>query len=467
MQTGILKRNASLLGLFSRISDIVLIFVSAALAYYLRFGSLQAIPQNYYWATLIGAMAGSTALWSLGMYQSMRGKRLTYLLFRLLIAWLLATLTLSFFAFSTKTGEQFSRGWLASWVIVGFVLSALFRLGLFAALRWLRKQGFNHRKVVIFGAGRIGKRVADGVAAADWTGYKIIGFFDDRLSQQGAKISGVTVERLPEDLESYFKLNSVDELWLALPLSAEQRIKEILYQLRFSTVNIRLIPDLFSMELINHTVSKVAGMTTLDLRTSPMRGMNRLLKALEDRALALIILILISPALLLLTVLVKCTSQGPAIFKQKRYGWDGKLITVYKFRSMYLHGTDGVKQATQQDDRITPIGRFMRRTSLDELPQFINVLQGRMSIVGPRPHAVEHNEYYKNLVDRYMQRHMVKPGITGWAQVNGLRGETDTLEKMEKRIEYDLYYIENWSLWFDIKIVLLTIWKGFIHKNAY
>ncbi|MCW8886176.1 MAG: exopolysaccharide biosynthesis polyprenyl glycosylphosphotransferase, partial [Motiliproteus sp.] len=177
---------------------------------------------------------------------------------------------------------------------------------------------------------------------------------------------------------------------------------------------------------------------------------------------------LISPLLLVIYLAIRSTSKGPAIFKQRRYGISGEEIKVYKFRSMTVQD-DGVevKQASKGDFRITPIGAFLRRTSLDELPQFFNVLQGRMSIVGPRPHAVAHNEQYRTLIGGYMKRHLVKPGITGWAQVNGWRGETDTLNKMEKRVEYDLYYIENWSLWFDLKIILLTVFKGFVHKNAY
>jgi len=185
--------------------------------------------------------------------------------------------------------------------------------------------------------------------------------------------------------------------------------------------------------------------------------------------LALLILLLISPLMLLIALGVKLTSPGPVLFKQKRLGWDGQPFKVYKFRSMVVHREEGglLTQASMGDVRVTPFGAFLRRTSLDELPQFFNVLRGTMSIVGPRPHAIEHNEQYKELVDDYMRRHKVKPGITGWAQINGWRGETDTLEKMRKRVEYDLYYIENWSLWFDLRIILLTVFKGFVNKNAY
>ncbi len=246
-------------------------------------------------------------------------------------------------------------------------------------------------------------------------------------------------------------------------------MREILTMLRHCTLKIRLVPDIFGFQLLNYSMSEIAGIPVLDINASPMEGINRLIKAIEDRVLALVILVLISPLVLVIAIMVKLSSPGPVLFKQKRHGWDGKPINVYKFRTMVVHeDVEGqVTQASKNDKRVTRIGAFLRRTSLDELPQFYNVLQGRMSIVGPRPHAMAHNELYKDQVEAYMQRHRVKPGITGWAQINGWRGETDTLDKMQRRVEYDLYYIENWSLWLDLKIIFLTIFKGFVHKNAY
>jgi putative colanic acid biosynthesis UDP-glucose lipid carrier transferase len=230
-----------------------------------------------------------------------------------------------------------------------------------------------------------------------------------------------------------------------------------------------MVPDVFGFQLLNHSITEIAGLPVINLSTSQMlEGRNRFLKSLEDKILSAIILICISPILALIAIAIKLTSPGPILFKQYRTGANGQKVKVYKFRSMVVHQEKGgeVTQATKGDCRITKIGSFLRRTSLDELPQFINVLQGRMSIVGPRPHALAHNQYYRELVESYMRRHMVKPGITGWAQINGYRGETDTIDKMENRVKYDLYYIENWSIWLDLKIIFLTIFKGFIHKNA-
>jgi putative colanic acid biosynthesis UDP-glucose lipid carrier transferase len=242
-----------------------------------------------------------------------------------------------------------------------------------------------------------------------------------------------------------------------------------MYALRHHTVAVRFIPEWGDIRLLNHKVSHIAGVYSLDLSCSPMDGPPRLLKRLEDLILGTLIALLISPICVMIALAIRFTSHGPILFKQYRTGINGKRFKVYKFRSMVVHRENpgDVTQATRNDARITRVGAFLRRTSLDELPQFFNVLQGRMSIVGPRPHALSHNEYYKDLVESYMQRHKVKPGITGWAQVSGYRGETDTLEKMQKRVEYDLWYIDNWSLWLDLKIIFLTVFKGFINKNAY
>ncbi|MCK6410222.1 MAG: exopolysaccharide biosynthesis polyprenyl glycosylphosphotransferase, partial [Thauera sp.] len=232
---------------------------------------------------------------------------------------------------------------------------------------------------------------------------------------------------------------------------------------------IRFMPQLNDIPLLNHKISRVAGFYSIDLSVTPMDGMARILKRAEDLVIGSAIFLMILPVCAVIALAIKLTSPGPVLFKQYRTGINRQRFKVYKFRSMIVHQEPCgvVTQATQHDERVTPIGRFLRRTSLDELPQFFNVLQGSMSIVGPRPHALAHDDYYKDLVESYMQRHKVKPGITGWAQVNGLRGETDTLEKMQARVECDLWYIDNWSLWLDLRIIFLTLFKGFANPNAY
>ena len=259
----------------------------------------------------------------------------------------------------------------------------------------------------------------------------------------------------------------VHEVWLCLPLNQGEAIKRVMYALRHHTVDVRYVPDLGDLPLLNHRISHIGGLYTLDISRSPMEGPARLVKRLEDLVLGLLITLLMLPVCAVIAIGIKMTSKGPIIFKQYRMGINGRRFKVYKFRSMEVHeeGSDQVTQAHFGDPRITRLGRSCGGPVFDELPQFYNVLQGRMSIVGPRPHALSHNEFYKDVVESYMQRHKVKPGITGWAQVNGLRGETDTVEKMEKRVQYDLWYIDNWSLGLDLKIIALTVWKGFINEQ--
>jgi len=259
-----------------------------------------------------------------------------------------------------------------------------------------------------------------------------------------------------------------DVLYISLPLGAEQRIASLLDQLSNSAIAVHIIPNFFMYNILHARWHNVGVHHALSIYDTPFYGAGSLLKKIEDITIGSIILILISLPMLLIAIAIKLTSPGSVFFKQKRYGINGKEVIVYKFRSMSVcDDGDTIKQAEKNDARITPLGAFLRKTSLDELPQFLNVMSGNMSIVGPRPHAVAHNEEYRKKIGGYMLRHMVKPGITGWAQINGYRGETKQLEQMEKRIEYDLNYIKNWSLIWDIKIIWMTIFKGFINKNAY
>jgi putative colanic acid biosynthesis UDP-glucose lipid carrier transferase len=260
----------------------------------------------------------------------------------------------------------------------------------------------------------------------------------------------------------------VNEVYITLPLGSQPRIVELLAQVQGTTASVFFVPDVFGISIIQGRLQDMNGVPVVGLQETPFTGTNRLVKRVSDLILAIAILVLISPVLLLVAIGVKLTSPGPVIFAQRRNGLDGEEIIVYKFRSMRA-ADDGaiVPQATKEDPRITPFGAFLRRSSLDELPQFVNVLQGRMSIVGPRPHAVAHNEQYRQLIKAYMVRHKVKPGITGWAQIHGLRGETDTIDKMQARVEYDLEYLRNWSLGLDLQIIARTIKLVFFDRNAY
>jgi len=464
------KKFSGFINIFSRIADPLMVVTASVVAYGLRFSFDDLhMPLDYRFLVLFSVLSTVSLFPLFNLYSSWRGQSLRKQARAIILGWISVVLLIIIILFGFKISSEYSRLWLGWWMVLGLVFLLIFRLFIYGVLQYQRKQGRNFRRVIIVGAGDLGERLITQTVSSSWSGFKIEALFDDAGSRIGSTVKGYPVVGGINDIEPFVNENQIDEVWIALPLRAEQRVKDLLYLLRHQTLNIKLIPDIFGFQLLNHSMTEIVGLPAVNLSDTPMGGSNQLIKALEDRILALIILVLISPLLLLISIAVKATSNGPILFKQKRHGWDGKIINVYKFRTMKVHGEfDGkITQARKGDSRITKLGLFLRSTSLDELPQFYNVLQGRMSIVGPRPHAIAHNEEYKDQVNQYMLRHMVKPGITGWAQINGLRGETDTLSKMKDRVEYDLYYIENWSLWFDLKIIFLTIFKGFIDKNAY
>ncbi|MDU1272433.1 MAG: undecaprenyl-phosphate glucose phosphotransferase [Escherichia coli] len=321
---------------------------------------------------------------------------------------------------------------------------------------------------VIFSAGLVdlaaGQMLMESFRNQPWLGFEVVGVYHDPKPGGVSNDWAGNLQQLVEDA----KAGKIHNVYIAMQMCDGARVKKLVHQLADTTCSVLLIPDVFTFNILHSRLEEMNGVPVVPLYDTPLSGVNRLLKRAEDIVLATLILLLISPVLCCIALAVKLSSPGPVIFRQTRYGMDGKPIKVWKFRSMKVMENDKVvTQATQNDPRVTKVGNFLRRTSLDELPQFINVLTGGMSIVGPRPHAVAHNEQYRQLIEGYMLRHKVKPGITGWAQINGWRGETDTLEKMEKRVEFDLEYIREWSVWFDIKIVFLTVFKGFVNKAAY
>src|SRR5579885_1327740 len=465
---GLLKEYSRAISMMTRVMDMLTVFAAGWLAYIIRFGHWQ-MSSSYVGAIAISLLVTPMVFSFFTIYASVRGEGFLKHIMNLVQSVCMMGFMLAGLAFFTKSGDTFSRTWFAGWMTLAVLLLILCRCSLLLLLRFMRSRGLNERRVVIMGAGELGTKFADTVQQALWTGFRIVTFMDDKAADKPAAIHHIPVIQTPTNLSEYLSRSDIDEIWLALPLRAEVRVKEILFELRHHTITTRFVLDIFGLDLLNHSITDVAGFPVLNIRSTPMTGINRLVKAIEDRLLAAVILILISPLLLMIALGVKLSSRGPVFFKQQRLGWDGRIIKVYKFRTMYEHEEENgrVTQATIDDKRVTSFGRFLRRTSLDELPQFINVLQGRMSIVGPRPHALAHNEMYKDSIHTYMQRHRVKPGITGWAQVNGWRGETDTLAKMQKRVEYDLYYINNWSLGFDLKIIFLTFFRGFFSRNAY
>ena len=347
---------------------------------------------------------------------------------------------------------------LIAWLIATpLALFAAHRLVPVLLPRVLAAQGVQ-KTAVIAGANEAGRRLAARIRTNPFPAIRFTGYFDDRGSKRLENgESGASLGTLDE-LAEYVKAHRIDLIYIALPMASQPRILKLLEELHDTTASIYFAPDIFLFDLIQARMEMIGGVPVLAVCESPFHGVDGLVKRASDFILAAAILALISPFLLAIAAAVKLDSPGPVLFKQRRYGLDGREIVVYKFRSMkVLEDGDTIRQATREDPRVTAFGAFLRSSSLDELPQFINVLQGRMSVVGPRPHAIAHNELYRKLIRGYMIRHKVRPGITGLAQVNGARGETDTLEKMKHRIAYDLAYLRHWSLALDLKIILKTI----------
>jgi putative colanic acid biosynthesis UDP-glucose lipid carrier transferase len=380
--------------------------------------------------------------------------------------------------------------WIAGLLIlVGFATDYLFRFPLTVTINWLwiaplaqiagnltlrvtttkllKMQG-PAQQVVIVGMNTQGVSLAESIGDSAYSGMEMRGFFDDRSEARRHEQGNYKLLGKIDELAAYVKKYRIQYIYLSLPMIARPRVLQILDDLKDTTASIYFVPDMFITDLIQGRSDSVCGVNVISVCDTPFRGLNGILKRASDIVLSVLILMLVSPVMVLIAIMVKLGSPGPAIFKQRRYGLDGEQILVYKFRSMAVVEDGGViQQAKKNDQRITKLGAFLRRTSLDELPQFFNVLQGRMSIVGPRPHAVAHNEMYRTLIKGYMVRHKVRPGITGWAQVNGYRGETETLDKMQARIDYDLDYLRNWSLQLDIFIVLKTVRLVFKDSAAY
>ncbi|WP_371369254.1 undecaprenyl-phosphate glucose phosphotransferase [Pseudomonas sp. QL9] len=465
---GILRSHHAGISVLQRLLDVLVILAGMATVVFWHGGDFD---QEHVIASLL-ALVVFYLLSDFGqLYASWRGERIREEVRKVGGIWAISFVGVFLSDYFLVNMQLLEDVALLQWFTLVLVSLCSYRIFLRTALNALRRKGFNTRSVAIAGAGPLGQRLASNIAGAPWMGLDLLGFFDDR--RRDPIRLGNSKVKLPisgglEELVEQARAGEIDRVYITLPMRSEARIKWLVNQLSDTTASVYIVPDVFVFELLHARSQNINGVPTISIFDSPMTGANTVIKRLEDVILSAMILCLIAVPMLLISAAVKLSSPGPVFFRQKRYGIDGRPIEVWKFRSMRVmeNGAD-VVQATRGDDRITPVGAFLRRTSLDELPQFINVLLGDMSIVGPRPHAVAHNEEYRGQISSYMLRHKVKPGITGWAQINGWRGETDTLDKMQKRIEHDLAYIHNWSLWWDLKIVFLTVFKGFVHKNAY
>ena len=464
MKRSLLKDNAPLFEWLVRLFDPLLAVLAGWLAYRWYLGTW-ILPERYLLA-LIGVAVVCFALFPLlRLYAPQRGVTLFEEAGRLANAWLLIAAAWFGYVFLSKSGVEFSRAWSLYWIAFGAAIHIVFRAAIRLVLRELRRRGYNQRHIVVIGAGRLGKDIARRLAAAPWSGLSIRAFYDDDPALAGVQVDGIavhgTVDAVPRDLDA----GNVDEVWIALPLRADARIRELLLHLRRHSVGVRLVPDIFNFALLNHSMTEVAGLPVINLAESPLSGVNRAIKGTEDFVLSLLLLIIASPLMLVIALGVKLSSRGPAIYAQQRVTWNGRHFMMRKFRTMPVdaEAASGPVWSSPGERRATPFGAFLRRSSLDELPQLLNVLQGDMSLVGPRPERPEFVEQFRRQIPGYMQKHLVKAGITGWAQVNDLRGDTD----LTRRIEYDLYYIDNWSLMFDLRILCLTLWHILTSRNAH
>jgi Undecaprenyl-phosphate glucose phosphotransferase len=451
----------------ARLFDVMLIALGAALA------SLICRSDADRWTLASDFVVFDMALAllllpSFGVYEAWRGRSKWRLTISVVFGWLVVqTCGLVVMVLLHRTASL-SRLWCVSWTAITAVGIVVSRLLLHEMLGRLRRAGRNLSMVAVVGAGSHRDSVIANIMGSPATGFRVAGTFTP-CGRTGPNADDLPSFDCLSEFADWVRRERVDEVWLALRMSDEHTVLRVLDEFSGDLVNLRFIPDVRSLTMFDRNVVELIGSPAINLMASPMTPYALMQKALFDRLFAFAILLVLSPLMLLIAVAVKATSRGPVLFTQRRKGADGHVFRIYKFRSMRVHVEQPgvVRQATRGDPRVTCVGAFLRRTSLDELPQFFNVLRGEMSVVGPRPHALEHDDEYGKIVDGYIHRYRIKPGITGWAQINGFRGETDQIEKMRGRVEHDLYYLRNWSFGLDMRIVLETGLKGLLHWNAY
>ncbi len=415
---------------------------------------LAPFPRHYIQLAIIVALVQVLLMELLGAYRPWRGAALSK---ELLVAASSALLTFVLFtglAFISKMGESFSRLWIGVWFCVAFSGLAFFRYCLRSLLSWVRARGLDTKELVIVGTGPHFARVLEALRDNPWLGFSVLGYFAD---EPGAGNKQLNCLGTIEELAAYLDVHRVDQVWIILPLSEQEKIQSLVEELDSRAVGVKMVPDIFSYRLLNHSVDNIVGLPVINLSSSPQIGLDGWIKRLIDFSGALFGIIFLAPILIPIALAIKLSSPGPVIFRQQRHGCDGAPFEVLKFRTMYAAKESGenYEPARRNDARVTKVGAFLRRTSLDELPQLFNVLKGNMSLVGPRPHPVQMNQLYMQRVDRYMARHKVKPGITGWAQINYPYGAS--VEDAKQKLKFDLFYIKNYSLMLDFLILLQTV----------
>ena len=450
-----------------RISDAAILIATAIFAFWMRNDQLAMSPP-YIAATGLSLILLFTVGQVAGLYRFETITRFPLQLGATSLSLSAVMAALAMAGYFTKTADIFSRLWLVTWFFMAYAGVIVVRVIMVRRIEKWRAQGGLRRRIAIVGAGAKGRRLVRHLKNAPEENFTLVGVFENNFSP-GDEIEGMPIQGRVRDLVADASSLDIDEIIVALPGDAHDILTNVMEELRTVPADVTLCPDTIGLTMPILGIEEVNGLGLLRIYRRPMSGWNRVMKAIEDRVLAIVLFVLFSPVLLIISVAIKLDSSGPLLFRQRRLGFNNNSFVLYKFRTMYAESSDDliVPQAQRADPRVTRVGSLLRRTSLDELPQLINVLKGEMSLVGPRPHAIAHNEHYATLIDQYLGRHRVKPGITGWAQVHGHRGETQTVEKMRARVEFDLFYIDHWSLWFDLRILLMTPFVGFVHRNAY
>ncbi|PMS18365.1 undecaprenyl-phosphate glucose phosphotransferase [Trinickia dabaoshanensis] len=454
--------------LWARVFDVGMIVLGALIASQLRFEDVA--DGRLYWAFVAFSAALSLLVFpTFGVYESWRGRSKRALIRQVAFAWALVQVGDMALMFSLHMVNLVSRLWFGYWTLLTGVAIIGGRLWMHAVLARMRTAGMNLHQVAIAGCGSHCDDIIRKIEIAPTTGFRATAIYNVNPGAAPLAHPELPVFDDHKAFASFVREQDLDEVWLALPLTEEAAILKLVNEFRNDLVNIRFMPDVRTLSLFEGSVTNLLGLPTINLVASPVPPAALIKKDLFDRLFAAAALLALAPVMIAIAIAVKLSSPGPVFFKQRRKGVDGRVFTIYKFRSMRVHVPKAgvLEQAKRGDPRVTRVGAFLRRTSLDELPQFINVLRGEMSVVGPRPHAIEHDNLYQPIVQGYIHRYRIKPGITGWAQVNGFRGETERVEKMEQRVAHDLYYLRNWSFRLDMRIILATIFKGLRHTNAY
>jgi len=465
--SGTLRKHEAWVSSLQRLADAAVVILAQVLARYLH---REPWGEQTMTVTVLGLLIFGFAAEVGGLYRPYRMETIAREIRDTLVSWLPVPLALLAFWFFTKTSTQYSRVAASIWFVVAPIMLCTLRASARVGLRILRAQGHNTRRVAILGCTKDAERLASALDGLPWLGLDLQGVYDDRSEKRRhtPKHPKCKVLGTANDLVEQCRKGAIDVVYVALPLRAELRTAGILSELADTTVTVYMVADFLYYSLLRAHWSQVGGIPVVSVHNSPFEGVVAWVKRLEDLVIGSMIVLITLIPMAFIAVAIKVSSPGPVFFRQWRYGLCGKKIRILKFRTMTVC-EDGpeVRQVQKNDSRVTAIGRFLRRTSLDEFPQFLQVLTGELSLVGPRPHAVAHNEQYRSLIHGYMLRHMVKPGITGWAQVNGWRGETAELDKMEQRVQHDLEYIRNWNLLLDLKIIFLTIFGAKKGRNAY